>query len=67
MKNALLAVMDELSMIGRSFMGKILDRVGTVKALDVTETYGRGRQVSMGGLDVVLTGHCAQIKAPCEE
>ena len=67
LKHAILAVMDEMSMIGRSFLGKILDRVGTVKAADVSSDFGRGREVSMGGLDVMLTGHCAQIKGVCEE
>ena len=56
---AVLTVMDEMSMLGRMFMGKILYRVQGVLG-DAPEHYGRS--VSMGGLDVVVTGHPAQIR-----
>lgn len=64
MRKARLAVLDEFSMIGRIFMGKVLFRVAEFLG---TMPRSYGRFVSMGGLDVVLAGHAAQIKPVGDE
>ena len=64
LKPAVLAVMDEMSMIGRMFMGKILHRVENVLGAAPRQY---GRVVSLGGLDAVVTGHPAQIKSVGDE
>ena len=60
LKPAVLAVMDEMSMIGRMFMGKILHRVENVLGASPRHY---GKVVSLGGLDAVVTSHPAQIKS----
>ena len=60
LKHARLAVLDEYSMIGRMFLGKIDYRAG--EALSHRSKEMMGNHVSMGGLDVVLAGHSAQAK-----
>ena len=56
---ARLAVMDEFSMIGRVFFGKVNYKVGQLLG-GRPRAFGGKRVVSMGGLDVVLSGHAAQ-------
>ena len=66
LSKASLAVLDEFSMLGRQFMGKILYRVGQVLG-GTPRRFGGGRAVSMGGLDVILAGHSAQNKPVGDE
>ena len=50
-------MLDEWSMIGKIFMGKMLFRARNVLG---SAPAAFGRDVSMGGLDVILSGHGAQ-------
>ena len=65
LKHARLSVLDEFSMLGRQFMGKVLYRTGEILRENM-QWFGK-RAVSFGGLDVVLAGHSAQIKPVGDE
>ena len=57
LKAAALIVLDEFSMIGRRFFGKIAFKVQDT--LGTPAVFGK-REVSMAGSDVVITGHHLQ-------
>ena len=62
---ASLLVLDEFSMLGRQFTGKIVYRVDQVLGDDAKKRFGR--TVSLGGLDLFLAGHSAQCRPVGDE
>ena len=53
MQHGRLAIFDEMSMIGRAFLGKVLYRAAEVSDLGPS-------QVTLAGMDAILAGHFAQ-------